>query len=434
VRPVLDRLIDEFHERALPELVRREVAAPRVAGKAVTVIGMRRAGKTWFCFQQMQDLLARGIPKERLLYLNFEDERLLPFTAADFQEVLDTYYGKFPAFRNERCHLFLDEAQRIEGWEMFVRRVLDTEPLDVWVTGSSSRLLSSEIATSLRGRALSAEIFPFSFREFLRCHEIDVGTTERYGATTRATLQHMAARYLETGGFPEVQRLDAPTRRQVLRDYVDIVLLRDVIERHAVSNTVALRALVRHLMATPATRFSVNKFHHSLRSQGIACAKNDLYAFLDHLADAFVVFLAPVHSRSQKARQVNPRKAYAIDGGLLQAVSLAMTEDRGALLENLVYLHLRRVGLQPEYYLTRDGGEVDFVLRASARERPRLVQAAWSLRDPEVRRREEAALQQAARELRAASATIVTWTDEGPSRGGIRVVPAWRWLLQPPAR
>jgi uncharacterized protein len=151
MRTVLERLIDDFHERALPELTPREAQSPALPDKANVVIGMRRTGKTFYCYQQMQALLASALAKERLLYLNFEDERLLPFSAADFQEVLDTYYRKFPAFKKLTCHFFLDEVQRVEGWDRFVRRVLDTENLRLWVTGSSSKLLSSEIATSLRG-------------------------------------------------------------------------------------------------------------------------------------------------------------------------------------------------------------------------------------------------------------------------------------------
>ena len=165
-----------------------------------------------------------------------------------------------------------------------------------------------------------------------------------------------------TGGFPEVQGLDAELRRQVLRNYVDVVILRDVVERYSISNVVALRALIRHIMSAPATRFSVNKFYQALRSQGVACTKNDLYAFLEYLTDAFLVSTAPTHARSEHVRRVNPKKVYAIDTGLLGAMAFHALEDRGALLENLVYMHLRRQGLVPEYYITQAGSEVDFVV------------------------------------------------------------------------
>ena len=429
MKEVLDRLIDDFHERDLPALLPREAAATVLPGKANVVIGMRRAGKTWFCYQQMQELLAQGFEKERLLYLNFEDERLLPFAVQDFQDILETYFRKFPAFKNQQCVLFLDEVQRIDSWDRFVRRVLDTEQLQVWVTGSSSKLLSSEIATSLRGRSLTTEIFPFSFPEFLRLHQIELQSTQRFGSQTRAAVQQMAGAYFKQGGFPEVQTADDETRRQILRNYVDVVILRDVVERYTIRNTVAVRALIRHIMAAPATRFSVNKFSNTLKSQGIACAKNDLYGFLDHLADAFLVYVIPIHSRSYKVRQVNPKKVYVIDTGLLEAMSFRMTEDRGALLENLVYLHLRRQGLTPEYYITDSGAEVDFVLQTGAE--PQLIQVCWSLDDADTRQRELRALRQAMQELRIQTGTIVTWMDEIEEEGGVAIVPAWKWLLSP---
>jgi len=425
----IEQLIDDFHERPLPMPVPRDSRAPQVEGKATAVVGMRRAGKTWFCYQRMEALLQKDVPKERLLYLNFEDERLLPFRAKDFASILDTYYRKFPEFKNERCYLFLDEVQGIEGWDKFVRRVLDAEDLEVWVTGSSSKLLSAEIATSLRGRSLTTEIFPFSFREFLRFHNFDPGSTTRFGARARAELQSMAGRYLTQGGFPEVQSLDRELSRQVLQGYVDVVLLRDVVERHSIANTVALRVMIRHLMTAPATRFSVNKFYNSLRSQGVSCTKNDLYEYLDHLRDAFLVYAVPIHSDSEAVRRVNPQKLYAVDTGLLSAMSIRAALDRGALLENLAYMHLRRRAARIAYLITSAGQEVDFVVDSSSRGGRELIQVSWTLERRDTRARELGALSEAMRELRVRSGTVVTWLEEGTEER-IRIVPAWKWLLE----
>ena len=228
--------------------------------------------------------------------------------------------------------------------------------------------------------SLSTEIFPFSFREFLRFHNVEAGPTPRWGSKARARLQLMAGRYLAIGGFPEVLPVeDADVRRQILRNYLDVVLLRDIIERHSVSNIGALRSLVRHIVASPTSRFSVNKFHNLLQSRGVRCSKNDLYDFLDYLTDAYLVFPVPIHSRSEKARQVNPKKLYLIDTGLLGAMSFGMTEDKGALLENLVHLHLRRQGLFPEYFVSEMGNEVDFVLPRNQTGDRRLIQVCWSI-------------------------------------------------------
>jgi hypothetical protein len=426
---VIDQLIDDFHERALPELVPREASVSVAERKAAVVIGMRRTGKTWFCYQHMKALLARGVPKDALLHVNFEDERLLPFQAKDFSAILDTYYRKFPDFKNRKCYFFLDEIQRIEGWDRFVRRILDTENLEVWVTGSSSKLLSTEIATSLRGRSLTMEIFPYSFREFLRSRQVEAGPKKLYGARARAELQSMASRYLTEGGFPEVQGLDRDLSRQVLQSYVDVVVLRDVIERHAVHNTAALRAMIRHLLSSPASRFSVNKFYNSLRSQGLSCTKNDLYEYLDHLKDAFLVYAVPIHSDSEAVRRVNPQKHYAVDTGMLSAVSVRSHLDRGALLENLAFLHLRRRGARIEYFLTGGGKEVDFLVTPSERGTRELIQVSWTLTQHDTKLREIGGLLEAMKELRIRSGTVLTWLEEG-REGRIRIVPAWKWLLE----
>lgn len=428
MRETLDRLIDDFQDRELPALCPRDRTLPRMAGKADVVIGMRRTGKTWFCYQQIEELLAGGVPKRRFLYVNFEDERLLPFSASDFQTLLDAYFRKVPESREEGAWLFLDEVQRIEGWDRFVRRVLDTERLTVVVTGSSSKLLATEIATSLRGRSLTTEIFPFSFGEFLRFHEVDPSPPS-LGSRTRSVLEKMVDRYLFTGGFPEVLPLEPDLRRRVLTSYVDVAILRDVVERHGVSNVTALRAMLRHLMSAPANRFSVNRFYGSLRSQGISVTKNALYEYVDHLTDAYLMFAVPLHTRSEAARRVNPSKMYAVDTGLLDAMAIPMTKDLGARLENLVFLHLRRKGLRPTYHLTASGAEVDFVLSSRPGAAPDLVQACWNLTDESTRNRETTAIREAKEELGAASATIVTWLDPEGEADGIRIVPAWKWLL-----
>lgn len=426
---VLEKLIDDFHERLIPKPLPRHKSMSWITGKANVVIGMRRSGKTWFCYQKMRELLAQGVKKEQLLYLNFEDERLLPFSVEHFQVILETYYRKFPALKEQRCYLFLDEVQSITGWDKFVRRILDTEALFVCLTGSSSRLLSKEIATSLRGRSLTTEIFPFSFMEFLDYRKALPDSTRGFGSKTRAHVQNLIGQYLTVGGFPEIQDYDEDLRGEVLRNYLDVVILRDVVERHSVSNITALRALIRHILSAPAAPFSVNKFYHSLKSQGIACTKNNLYDYLDHLTDAFLFYQAPLHSRSEQARRVNPRKTYVVDSGLVEATSLRTKEDRGFLLENLVYMHMRRQGDEPEYYLTKNGLEVDFFLPGKGKHDHRLIQVCWNLDDPATREREVRALLTALDEVNVEKGVLVTWLSENEINERIEVVPAWKWLL-----
>lgn len=207
----------------------------------------------------------------------------------------------------------------------------------------------------------------------------------------------------------------------------DVVILRDVVERHSVSNVAALRALLRQVLHAPATPFSVNRFAGQLRSMGIPVAKSALYDFVDHLADSFLLYPVEIHARSVRKRQVNPRKMYAVDVGLLHAVSFAGVANRGALLENLIYLSLRRCGLHPDYYVTANGHEVDFVFENEQGDKA-FVQVCWSVDDAATRHREVRALREALSECKGASGRLVTWMDEGEIEG-VDLIPAWRWLL-----
>jgi predicted AAA+ superfamily ATPase len=301
--------------------------------------------------------------------------------------------------------------------------------MGVCITGSSSKPLSSEIATALRGRSLTTEIFPFSFSEFLNFNQVSFQAPRSFGSRNRAVAQNMFGRYLKIGGFPEVQTLEDEARRQVLRNYLDVVILRDVVERYAVSNTTALRFLLRHLMNAPASRFSINKFYNSLQSLGIACSKNNLYDFLEYLKDAFLVYPIPIHARSERVRRVNPQKIYVIDPGLLEAMSYRMTGDQGAILENVVFLHFRRQGVHPEYYFTKDGTEIDFVITPEGPGERQLIQVCWDIADPETKKREVTALLKGLKERGLKRGTIVTWLDEDLSDERVQILPAWKWLL-----
>lgn len=427
---LFDRIVADALERPLPPLTRRDVRLPGLPGKVDAVIGMRRSGKTWFLYQHMAELTSTGVPREAILYLNLEDERLLTLAARDLARIPDAFYRRTPQLKDRECHFLLDEVQAVPGWERFVRRLLDTERVRLVVTGSSSRLLGREIATSLRGRSLTTEVFPFSFAETMRHAGLDV-PGRRPGGRGRAVIENAFQKYLYHGGFPEVQGLTQEHRARVLQGYLDVVILRDVVERHGVTSVTALRALIRHVVNAPATPLSVHRFHNDLRSRGVACGKNTLYELMQHLEDAYLLFEVPIRSRSERVRAVNPRKVYLIDTGLVVACRRPVAEDEGRLLENLVFLDLRRRGFDLSYHRTASGREVDFVV--ASRDGPtRLVQVCADLTDPDTRRREVLALEEAMSETGAEHATLVTLNEEGvlPCAGGrIRLVPAWMWLL-----
>lgn len=429
---LIEQIIADFHERPLPELTRRTTRLPALPGKIDTVIGMRRTGKTWFLYQQMQDCLARGIPKERLLYINFDDERLYPMERDALRRIPETYYRLYPGHKKQTCYFFFDEIQNVSGWEPFVRRLLDTEDVQLALTGSSARLLGREIASTLRGRSLTTEIFPFSFREALAHQGLDPGHSHPPGAQKRALYANRLYQYLQQGGFPEVQGVEEPYRYPILQEYVDVVILRDVVERYGVANIVPLRYLIRSLLGAPATLFSINRFHNDLRSQGIACGKNTLHEYLEYLIDAYLIDTVPIHARSVRRRQVNPRKVYAIDPGLALAFRHDAHVDRGRLLENLVYNTLRRQRLEVAYLRTDEGYEVDFHTTAQDGSR-QLIQVCESLTDPRTRERELRALFAAMAQCGLDRGRVITpdeaeRIEDGPRL--VEVLPAWRWLLE----
>ena len=378
-------------------LTRRDIRLPGIPGKAVTVIGMRRAGKTTFLWQVLADRLAAGIEREGLLYLSFEDERLAGMSARDLNLVVEEYYRLNPEWRERRrAVFFLDEIQVVPGWETFARRLLDSEQIDLFLSGSSAKLLSREVATSMRGRAVEAVVYPFSFRETLRHHGRE--PQKPPGRTTKAersSLEKDFLNYLGTGGFPEAQGLDSRDRQELLKGYVDVVLLRDIIERHAVSHPIALRWMVRQLLGNPAGSFSVNKFYGDLKSQGVAVAKDTLHSYLAHLEDAFLVRMVSIATDSERRRMVNPRKVYPIDPGLIPIFDRSGKANLGHALETCVLLELDRRGAEVSYVHTPEGREVDFLARYPTG-REELIQVCASLDDPATRERELRALIEAA--------------------------------------
>jgi predicted AAA+ superfamily ATPase len=415
-----------------PSFTRRDIRLPRVRGKAIAVIGMRRSGKTTFLWQVLADRLEAGTPREGLLYFSFEDERLAGMAAGDLGLVLEEYYRLHPAWRDRRRAVFLlDEVQVVPGWETFARRLLDTEKIELFLSGSSARLLSREVATSMRGRAMEALVLPFSFREYLRHlgREPD-RAPDRLPKALRSALEKDLRDYLVVGGFPESQGAAVRDRTDLLRGYVDATLLRDVIERHAVSHPLALRWMVRQLLGNAAGAFSINKFHGDLRAQGIPIGKDTLHAYLAHLEDAFLVHTVSVATGSERRRMVNPRKVYPVDPGLIPVYDRAGRANLGHALETAVLLELVRRGAEVSYVRTAGDFEVDFLARIPG-EGVQLIQVCTDLGDPATRERETRALLEAAREHPRASLHLVCMTAEGARDlpANVTVHPAVNWLL-----
>lgn len=402
-------------------------------GKATAVIGMRRAGKTTFLHQLRGARLAAGVSRERLPYVNFEDERLAGMQAEHLGFLLDEYYRRFPAFRGREVVTWcFDEIQVVPGWERFVRRILDEEKVEVFVSGSSAALLSRELATSMRGRAWEVVVHPFGFDEALRHRGMPLPARPDFlGAAERSAVEHAFLAWLAEGGFPEAQGLDTATRHRLLAGYVDLVVLRDIVERHGVSNVAGLRWLVRHLLGNPAALFSVEKFYAALHSQGFAISKDTVHQLLAHLEDCFLVRTAWMATDSERQRRVNPRKAFPIDPGLIPVFDRSGKANLGHALETAVQIELERRGYETSYVRTREGYEIDFLAQHPDGRRE-LIQVCADPTDEATLARECRALASAAESHPGVPRRLLTLTNDTPwptLPPGVIAQPAYEWIL-----
>ncbi|MCD6497031.1 MAG: ATP-binding protein, partial [Deltaproteobacteria bacterium] len=301
-----------------------------------------------------------------------------------------------------------------------------------YITGSSARMLSKEIATQMRGRALSWELFPFSFREFLDYKQIDV--TGHLSTKKRLLVQKAFEDYWETGGFPEVIGLDRHLRVKIHQEYFQAVLFRDLVERHDISHPKAVKDLAHRLIDNTASLYSINSLTGYLKSLGHKAPKYAVSEYLEWLEDAYFLFTVRIFDASLARSKTNPKKIYCVDHAMVTSVASGILVNTGHLLENLVFGALRRVTPDIWYCKPKGGMEVDFLAQLQDRSRM-LVQVCESMADPQTRKREIAALTEAMAEYGLKSGTVVTRNQEDQIKvdaGKIEVVPAWRFLLNLP--
>ncbi|MDK2372823.1 MAG: ATP-binding protein [Candidatus Korarchaeota archaeon] len=431
IRASLEEVVEEFLRLGIPDLKRREVSLPRPRGRAVVVTGLRRAGKTFLLYQTMGEYLNSGKNFEELLYVNLEDNRLEGITSKDLSYLVEVYASRNPHSRE--MYLFLDEVQVVPGWERFVRRLLERRSVHIFVTGSSSRLLSYELASTLRGRSLTQKLFPLSFREFLlfKGFSIPQVLTEDDRGAVRSYLRE----YLVYGGFPELVMYDEILKVRTLQEYLDLVIYRDLVERYGIEKLGALRALIRATVRNFARKSSVRRLHTMLLSMGARISVNKVYEYFSYLEDVgFVLPIRKLEASDIESMRTIP-KLYLMDNGF---PTIYGVKDDGFRMENLVAVELLRRKyywrpLMEVYYWESRGKEVDFVVKEGGEIRE-LIQVSASL-DHDVRRREFTALSTASTALGCKNLKVITGEEEGVEEWGgrrIELIPLWKWLLSGP--
>jgi predicted AAA+ superfamily ATPase len=430
-------LIKEFHGGTPPRVIKRDLRLPGwcletaqdrgsvpLPAQAVNITGPRWAGKTYYLYQLMENLGIRSespIPRTRVLYINFADDRLLPLEASELSLLLDAYFELYPDNREQCVAIFLDEIHNVEGWDLFVRRLLDKQNFRVFITGSSSKPYTQSLAGYIPGRALSFQLLPLSFGEYLAFRGVvlaDDSTT----SSERYNIRYLLDEYLIYGGYPEVVLSELSAKLRIIKDYYDILVYKDMVECFAIRNVGLLKGLLKHLVTHMGSAVSLNAYYLGLLPKG-RVSRETIMEYVSYLEQKDIISLVPLFSDSEKARQVNPRRVFCVDNGLRNAVSFQLAEDEERLAKNVVFQKLKRTGEQVYYW--KDKGEVDFVTRGDGKFCGITVSYGRKL-DPSATK-PLLELKRAAGK-RDTDLTVIT-KDTEKAEAGVKYIPLWKWLL-----
>lgn len=380
------------------------------ANLAKIITGVRRCGKSVLSHQMLKNY-SYG-------YINFDDERLTTINAGDLNNFLEAAREIEPDFK----FLLLDEVQNTEGWELFVNRLL-RNGCNIIITGSNSKLLSKELATHLTGRHLSIELFPFSFREFLALQNIAICENDLYITERRARIKAMLERYIGEGGFPEVQKIEL--KEAYLRELFEKIIIKDIVMRHNIKHARDLKEMALYLLSNFASRATYHKVRSIFDVKSVHTIKN----YVNYLQESYLIFEVNAFSFKQKETIKQPRKIYCIDTGLINAIVPKISLNIGRLMENLVFLELKRRGKEI-YYYSDDSSEIDFLVKDGLKI-VQLIQVCYSLDNIETKEREIKSLAKASKKLSCDDNIVLTWDmeDEDIINGlKIRFIPLWKWL------
>lgn len=422
-KETLKYVLRQTFEAGWPSTRPRALALPLEARKVILLRGIRRCGKTSLFHQTMDRLEHAGVSRKQVLYLNLEDDRLYPIRAEELDLILQAHAELFPEAQRKTRYLFLDEIQAVPGWERFVRRVHETEPIRLFITGSAPHLLAREIAPVLRGRSLSYELLPLSFAEALQFRGLVV---ERYSRTSEAAAAHALEDYLRWGGFPEILLAEEPLRRKIVTEYADLLYYRDLLDQFPIRNEPVMRLLLKHCLSQPASLISAHKLFHDFRSQGFSVSKNTVYEYLRFLVDAGLVCTVPIFDRSLRKQEQNPKKLFLVDLGLMQAFTVRPDQDLGRKLENLIFLKKRTLP-GALFYLS---GPFDIDLVHSGAGGDTFTNVCWTMETSETARRELTGLTLAAQRFPKANLELIAH-ERGRARipAGVKAWRDWEYLL-----
>ena len=424
-KQLLKQIIRDFHLSENFDVKPRNIQPPIDTKKIITLIGVRRCGKTSIFYHMINQLIEK-IEKTKILFLNFEDERF-ELNSDELDLILQAYMELYPSYKLSECYFFFDEIQNIPNWEKFIRRMYDTISKNIFITGSNSKLLSSEIATSLRGRTLNFEIFPLSFKEYLSFKDIEV---DFYSSKSLAFIKNAQESFLKNGSFPETLFLEEIYANKTLQEYFNVLLYKDLAERYNITNTVALKFFLKRIISSSTKQISINKIFNELKSSGIKIGKNTLYEFLEYVQNIYLALTLQKYDNSLINKELGEKKIYSIDIGLNNATEFRFSDDIGKSLENAVFLELKRKEFDIYYYRTSKS-ECDFLV-FDKNTISDVIQVTFDMSDENTKNREIKALIEACKNFDLKSGTIITFDseDELIENGiKIKIIPFYKWSI-----
>ena len=428
---MIKEIIYEFWEKELPEIIPREDKIDS-SDLINDIVGIRRCGKTFLMFSKIKELLKK-VDKKSIIYINFENRKLFPLKKEYFNEIIE-----FIHFENlldkGKIYLFLDEVQKIDGWEKYIRSIYDEfkGKIKIFVSGSNASLLSKDYGTLLTGRHLSKTLMPLSFKEFLRFkkYELKKVLTEK----DRANIKKFLEEYLDFGGFPEV--VLSENKEQMLSQLFNDILTKDILSRN-IRKESTIEEFSYYLAGNVSSLLSFNKMANYFKSRGIKISVPTIENYFKLIKNSFLFFDNLIFSYKIKDQFQNPRKIYCIDNGIFNFIGLKFSRDYGKMYENAVFLKLKKKSFDNYlinifYWKNIQHEEVDFVIKEGIKV-IQLIQACYSIENVEIKKREIKALIKASNELKCNDLFIITKSYENEEKidnKKIKFIPLWKWLLE----
>jgi predicted AAA+ superfamily ATPase len=423
MRDNIKKLIYKYRELVPKKIFKRDLKIPKlIFDKASVIVGPRRAGKTFFLYSISKK-------QKNPIIINFEDNLLTDIKPKELNKILD--YSK-ELFKNKSLSFFLDEIQNVNSWENFVISLLN-EHYPVYITGSNSKLLSKEIATSLRGKSLTYLILPLSFKEYLRFKKIDLKKNFEFTDQVFEIKKHFK-KYFKYGGFPEVVLSDSLVlKNKLINNYFDSVLYKDLVERLELKNIRLVEITIKYLINLFGNIFSITAYENYLKSNKIPYSLEDIYTILRSLQDVFLASYVKNYSKSFKKSEISKSKVYIFDNGYIHFLTNE-NKDYGRILENLVFIELfRRQGNieNKNIYYYKNNYECDFIILK--KDKPhKAVQVTYDL-NHKNKKREIKGLVKTCEKFKLKKGLILTFDQEEEFREDkiqIKLKPVWKWMLQ----